>query len=251
MILPYDEAGTGPAVVLLHAGVGDRTMWSEHLDPLAAAGYRAVAVDLPGFGEASPEEGEQAPWTDVIATMDELGTERAALVGNSFGGAVALRVAVLAPARVSKLVLISAPAPELEPSEQLQAAWAEEEAALERGDIDGAVDAVVSAWTLPGAPETLRSRVATMQRRALLLQAEASDVAEAPDPVEEDPSVLEALALPTLVVVGEHDMVDFRQSADSFAAAIPGARSELIEGAGHLAPLETPERFRELLLEFL
>jgi pimeloyl-ACP methyl ester carboxylesterase len=48
--LPHDEAGSGPAVVLLHAGVADRTMWSEHLEHLADAGYRAVAMDLPGFG---------------------------------------------------------------------------------------------------------------------------------------------------------------------------------------------------------
>ena len=50
MILPYDEAGSGEAIVLIHAGIADRTMWSEHLEPLAAAGYHAIAVDLPGFG---------------------------------------------------------------------------------------------------------------------------------------------------------------------------------------------------------
>src|SRR5206468_12752513 len=88
VMLPHDEAGSGPAVVLLHAGVADRTMWSEHLERLADAGYRAVAVDLPGLGAARVTPGEQAPWADVLRTMDELSIERAALVGNSFGGAV-------------------------------------------------------------------------------------------------------------------------------------------------------------------
>jgi pimeloyl-ACP methyl ester carboxylesterase len=159
-MLPFEEAGAGPALVLLHAGIADRTMWSEHLEPLAAAGYRVLAFDLPGFGEAAVEPGDQAPWADVLAALDELGVDQVALVGNSFGGAVALRAAFVAPTRVSALALISAPAPEIEPSERLEAAWAAEEAAIERDDIDAAVDAVVDAWTLPGAPQALRSRVA-------------------------------------------------------------------------------------------
>ncbi|MGH9062286.1 MAG: alpha/beta fold hydrolase [Acidimicrobiales bacterium] len=57
MLLPYDEAGDGEPVILLHAGVADRTMWHEHLEPLAAAGYRVLAIDLPGFGEARPLSG--------------------------------------------------------------------------------------------------------------------------------------------------------------------------------------------------
>src|SRR5206468_11312357 len=90
--LPYDEAGEGPAVVLLHAGVADRRMWAAHLEPLAAAGYRAIAPDLPGFGDA-PMPAAYTEWLDVLETLDTLGVERAVLVGNSFGGAMALRVA--------------------------------------------------------------------------------------------------------------------------------------------------------------
>ncbi|MEO7197770.1 MAG: alpha/beta hydrolase, partial [Solirubrobacterales bacterium] len=248
---PHDEAGSGPAVVLLHAGVGDRTMWSEHLEHLAGAGYRAVAMDLPGFGEARVTPGEQAePWMDVLQTMDELSIERAALVGNSFGGAVALRAALVAPHRASALVLISAPPPALEPSPELRAAWEAEEVALRRGDIEAAVEAVVEAWTLPGASQELRDRVAVMQRRALALQGEAPEATEAPDPAER-PDALTELSVPTLVAAGELDMRDFRQGAEAMAQALPRARHAVIEGAGHLAPLEMPEAFRELVLAFL
>jgi 3-oxoadipate enol-lactonase len=104
-VLPHDELGSGPALVLLHAGVADRSMWADHLRPLADAGYRAVAPELPGFGEVPLPEGKYAPWADVLRTMDELAIERAALVGNSFGADVALRVALVAPDRVSALVL--------------------------------------------------------------------------------------------------------------------------------------------------
>jgi 3-oxoadipate enol-lactonase len=250
-MLPHDEAGSGPVVVLLHAGVADRAMWSEHLPPLADAGFRAVALDLPGFGEAPVGQGEQAPWADVLATMDALAIDRAALVGNSFGGAVALRVAVVAPERVSALVLVSTPAPGIEPSAQLEAVWQAEEAALERGDIDGAVSAVVAAWTLPDAPAALRDRVAAMQRRAFALQDDAGPVSEAPDPLEEEPEALATIAVPALVAVGESDLEDFHTGAEAMAQTLPQSRLVTIAGAGHLAPLETPERFRELLLDFL
>jgi 3-oxoadipate enol-lactonase len=248
--LPYEEAGDGVAVVLLHAGVADRTMWREHLEPLAAAGYRVIAVDLPGFGEAPVPSDEDAPWADVLETMDALGVERATLVGNSFGGAVALRMAAVAPARVTALALISVPPPDLaQPSAELRSAWEAETAALERGDIEAAVRAAVDAWTLPGAPRNLRERVADMQRRALTAQTQAPEVPEAPDPLEL--VGLAAIAVPALVAAGEHDMSDFLKGARRMAARLPHARHIEIEGAGHLAPLETPAAFRELLLGFL
>jgi len=250
-MLPYDDLGSGPVVILLHAGIADRTMWAEHLEPLAAAGYRAVAVDLPGFGEAPVAPGEQAPWADVLETMDALAIDRAALVGNSFGGAVALRIAAVAPLRVSALALISSPAPELEPSPELQAAWEAEESALDRGDIDAAVEAVVGAWTLPDAPQALRDRVAAMQRRAFVVQAEAGSVAEAPDPLDQNRDALSRLDVPTVVAAGDHDLVDFRHGAELLARSLPNARHAVIQDAGHLAPMETPETFRGLLLDFL
>ena len=250
-MLPYDETGSGPVVVLLHAGIADRTMWSEHLGPLAQDGYRAIAMDLPGFGEAQVTQGEQAPWADVLLTMDALAIDRAALVGNSFGGAVALRAAAVAPDRVTALALISAPAPGIEPSDELEAAWAAEEEALERGDVEDAVEAVVNAWVLPDAPVALRERIAVMQRRAFALQAGAASVTEASDPVEQQPDVLAHLDVRTLVAAGEHDKQDFVLGAWELARALPRASPAVIKGAGHLAPLETPELFRRLLLDFL
>ena len=114
MLLPHDDVGDGPAIVFLHAGIADRTMWREQLGPIADAGHRVVAMDLPAFGEAAPPPVD-APWSDVLQTMDALAIDSAALVGNSHGGRVAMRVAVVAPERVAALVLVSAPPPDLEP----------------------------------------------------------------------------------------------------------------------------------------
>jgi pimeloyl-ACP methyl ester carboxylesterase len=250
-VLPHDDLGSGDVVLLLHAGVVDRGMWEEHLGWLQDAGYRVVAVDLPGFGEAPVQPGPQAPWEAVLQTLRELGIDRAAVVGNSFGGAVALRVAALAPAAVSKLMLVSTPPVILDPSPELSAAWEAEESALERGDIDGAVSAVIEAWLQPGAPAELRERVAAMQRRAIELQGAAADVSEAPDPLEQHPEMLERLSMPVLAVAGETDMTDFKQAAEQIAEAVPRGEQKTLAGAGHLAPLEAPDSFRELLLAFL
>lgn len=238
-------------MVLLHAGVADRSMWQEHLDWLAGAGYRGIAVDLPGFGEAIVSSGGQAPWEDVLQTLRELTVPRAVLVGNSFGAAVALRVAAVAPAAVSALMLVSPPPLRFEPSPALSAAWAAETAALERGDIEAAVAAVVEAWLQPRAPVALRERVASMQRRAFELQSANQATEEAPDPLEDRPQVLQGLQIPVLAVAGEADMPDFKTGAREIADRVPHGQFEVIQGAGHLAPLEAPQEFRKSLLRLL
>jgi pimeloyl-ACP methyl ester carboxylesterase len=193
-----------------------------------------------------------AHWEDVIATMDALGIERADLVGSSFGGAVALRVAALFPSRVSSLLLFSAPAvPEPDPSPQLLAVWDAEEEALAAGDVDGAVTAVVSAWVSAGAADEVRQRVAAMQRHNYESHRSEQGPGWAPDPLEEDPALLGAIECPALLAAGEEDMIDFRDAVWELGARLPGARETLIAGCGHLAPLERPEEFRRLLLERL
>ncbi|UGS34958.1 alpha/beta fold hydrolase [Capillimicrobium parvum] len=248
-MLPHDDVGAGPPVVLLHAGVADRGMWADLLPAIAEAGYRAIAMDLPGHGDA-PAVGA-APHSAVLDTMDALDVDRAVLVGNSFGGAVALRVAAVAAQRVAALALISAPAPGVEPSAELEAAWEAEESAFARGDIAAAVAAVVDTWTLPDAPPALRDRIAAMQRRAFELAARADDVPPAEDPLEPDSSALSTLDIPTLVAVGELDMADFRVGAEALVQQLRGARLVVLPKAGHLAPLEQPDAFRVLLLDYL
>lgn len=242
-MLPIEDRGAGEPVVLLHAGVADRTMWSEHLDRLADADFRGIAVGLAGFGEVPLRPGPQAPWEDVLRTLRELELDPVHLVGNSFGAAVAARVAVIAPAAVRSLMLVSPPPLSTEPSGALEAAWEAEEAALERGDVDGAVQAVVDAWLQPDAPPALRERVASMQRRTLELQGDATEAEQAPDPLEPDPELLARLQMPVLALAGEADMPDFKIGVEQIAEAVPHARTMILCGAGHLAPLETPDEF--------
>jgi pimeloyl-ACP methyl ester carboxylesterase len=225
-------------------------MWTELLPQLAAAGYRAIAPDLPGFGEAEITSDGAPDHRQVLDTMDALGVQSAVLVGNSFGGDVALRVAAVSPERVCGLVLVSTPPPRLEPSPELEAIWEEEAAALDRGDIDAAVTAIVDGWTQPGAPESHRERVARMQRRAYEQQL-GVDVADAPHPLDADPDALKRVDVPVLIAAGESDMPDFRDGAHQLARLFEHAELLTIPESGHLAPLEQPEAFRDLLLGYL
>jgi pimeloyl-ACP methyl ester carboxylesterase len=241
-----NPAGSGAVRFL----VSTRKMWDGHLEPLAAAGHRVVAVDLPGFGEAVVGPDSVAHWEDVVETMDALGIERGALVGSSFGGAVALRVAALHPGRVSSLHLFSAPSvPEPDPSPELLAVWEAEEGALEAGEIESAVGAAVSAWVRPAASDAVRDRVAAMQRHNYELHHAGEGGEFAPDLLEEDPSLLGAIACPALLAAGEEDMVDFKNAVRELAATLPEATTALIPECGHLAPLEAPEEFRRLVLQ--
>jgi pimeloyl-ACP methyl ester carboxylesterase len=251
VVLAHDERGDGPAVVMLHAGIADRRMWHEHLEPLAAAGRRAVALDLPGFGDTALVPGVQAPWLDVLETMDALAIDRAALVGCSFGGAVALVTAITAHERITALALASAPAPDMMPSSRLQAAWDAEETALTCNDVDGAVEAVLDAWLAPDAPAALRQCVGSMQRRAFERQADPPTMSDAVDPLEEDPGLLASLEIPALCLAGRDDMPDFVTSAQRLAEALPRGRYQQVDDARHLIPLEAPAAFRAALLTFL
>jgi 3-oxoadipate enol-lactonase len=183
--------------------------------------------------------------------MDALALDRGALVGCSFGGAVALVTAVTARDRVSALVLASASAPDITPSNRLRAAWDAEETALERGDLAGAVEAVLDAWLAKDAPARLRERVGTMQRRAFELQADPPKMSDAVDPLEQDPGLIESLQLPALCLAGRDDMPDFVTSAHRLSEALPRGSYRQIDNARHLIPLEAPETFRAALIDFL
>jgi 3-oxoadipate enol-lactonase len=246
----FEQTGEGPAVMLVHAGIADRRMWRSHLHWLAGEGWHVIAPDLPGFGEHPVSADAPAPWDFLRGVLDELGVDRAVVVGNSFGGAVALRLAVTAPERVRALAMISSPAPGMTPSPQLEAAWTAETEAMDRGDIDAAVEAVVEAWLAPDAPAELRELVGAMQRRAFELDPEGM-LPQAADPLEEHPDRVREVSVPALVAVGETDMPDFQWSARALADTLPRASHHVIAGAGHLAPLETPDAFRELLTRFL
>jgi 3-oxoadipate enol-lactonase len=255
-MLHHEVHGDGPAVLLVHAGIADARMWSGVIGPLSAQ-HRVIAPDLRGFGRTRLEPGPFAHADDLVALLDGLGVDRAAVVGASMGGMVALELAALAPARVTALALLGSAldGPD-EPSAALVAYDEAETAALEAGDVDAAVDVTLRMWVdghgrdpKAAVDPAVRALVATMYRDwAALQDVEAKET-------ELDPPVAERLAeitVPTLVAVGEYDVEDHVVIARRLAAELPGAHPVVtIAGAAHLPVLERPDEVARLVLEFL
>lgn len=228
--------------ILLHAGVADSRMYRQQLETLAPA----RALDLPGFGQTPI--GPDTP-DDRTFVRNNLPDAPATLVGTSLGGRLALELALEVPERVAALVLVGSGLDGHEWSEEVRAFGAEEEAALERGDLDAAVEANIKLWLADDADPEVRALVAEMQRDAFQLQ----EGYESPLPPLDPPAStrLREIGIPTLVVTGSEDVRDIHEIAEKLAAEIPGAERATIAGSGHLPSLERPDDFDRVVLAFL
>lgn len=228
--------------ILLHAGIADSRMYRQQLETLAPA----RAFDLPGFGNGPPEP-------DVLDhrafVRGDLLEEPVTLVGTSLGARIALEVALESPERVAALVLVGPGLDGHEWSEEVKAFGDEEEAALERGDLDAAVEANLNLWLAEDVDPDVRALVAEMQRKAFERQLghEVRTVRLEPPASTR----LGEINVPTLVVTGDEDLRDIHEIADKLAAEIPGAERAHIAGAGHLPSLERPDEFDRVVLAFL
>ena len=225
-----------------------------------SARHRVVRSDLRGFGDSPLPGGPFSHVEDVRALLDWLGIDRVAVVGNSFGGRVALDFALTCGNRARALVLAASALGGHDGSAELDAFDEEEDALLEAGKLDEAVALNLRTWLdgygreeAPIPPEE-RARVAAMQRRSFETVLAAYDKTPPPGPVSwaEPPAAsrLHEVAAPTLVVRCAYDHPDFRAISGLLGAGIPGARLVDME-TGHLPALEQPDEFNRLALTFL
>jgi len=257
--LAFDRAGPSGdlPVVLVHAGIADRRMWDPQWSALTAA-RDAVRVDLRGFGESTaPPDGALSHVDDVLATLQSLGIARCHLVGASLGAGVVTELALARPELAASL-LLAPPGGSLlvELTPDLRAVIDTENEALERDDLDAAVEANVSAWVVgPGrdasaVPDDVLERVRTMQRQAFELQVPWGDI----DAREPDPPVhehLSSITVPTLVLLGGHDLDTTKDAARRVDERVSGAERVDWADVAHLPSLERPEEFLALLLDWL
>ncbi len=251
----YDVHGEGPPVALIHAGVSDSRMWEPQLRSFPSS-HTVLRVDLPGFGRSPIESSPVSFRGAVRETFEAAGIASATLVGVSLGGNTALELALESPELVSALVLVGAGLPDHDWSEVVTDFFAAEEEALERGDLDSAVQANLSTWlagpnrSIEAIDPEIRELVAEMQRRSFQLQKDWPDLRG----VRLDPPPSDRLAdvqVATLVVTGDEDVPDIHQIATRLAAEIPGAERATIADAAHLPNLERPEEFDRIVLGFL
>lgn len=246
--LHHRVEGSGPTVVLLHAGVADLRMWDTQVAELVP-GHRVVRCDLRGFGKTPLAPGASySDAGDVLDLLDALDVDRCALVAASYGGWVALQVAAAAPERIEHLVLLAPLAEVAEPDERLVASWREEGALVDAGDLDAATELNVAAFLGADATEDARELVARMQRGVFEHQVAAGEVDNAELPVD-----LDRLTMPVTVVVGAHDFPFFVETARELTRALAGAELVELPWAGHLPslerPLETAHLVRACLLD--
>ena len=232
-------------------------MWDPQWAALTAE-RDVVRLDLRGFGESTARpEGPLSPTDDLVDTLDALDVERCHLVGASMGAGVAVEVALTCPGRVDSL-LLCAPGGSLiaELTPELRRFVDAERSALERDDLDAAVEANLAFWVDGVRREAgvvdpaVRGLVARMQRRAFELTADWDDVEEK----ELEPPALERLAdlgVRTLVLTGALDLDAITDAAAAVTDGVPDARRVDWPDTAHLPSMERPEDFLDLLRRWL
>jgi 3-oxoadipate enol-lactonase len=258
MLLPHFTAlGAGPIVLFLHGAGGGFRSFAPQVEQFAAAGFRAVAWDMPGYGSSTPVEpyGVRGLAQSCVALIEALlpddvhGPQRSvALVGHGLGGMVAQEVVMRRPDLVNRLVLSGT-------TSQADALWREDAArqmqqleSAAQGDMARLSESVVAAAVGPLAlPEGVHlarycmAQVSPVTYR-LALQAQAAFDRDA---------ALAHIHVPTLLLTGEHDRKSPAALVERMAAQIAGSRWVQLPGIGHLQNLEAPDAFDALVLDFL
>jgi pimeloyl-ACP methyl ester carboxylesterase len=254
MRLAFLDEGPGPAVVLLHGFPLSSAMWKEQVHGVGSI-YRMIAPDLRGHGGSPAPDGvytmdEMAD--DVIELLDTLSLDEPVVVGGlSMGGYVALSLVVRYPARVRGLMLMDTRAGADSPD----AAQKREEMARAVIAADNAGPVVDSMMPRLFAKTTLELRPERVTiLRKVMEQTSPRGIAGALRGMACRPDRLGALAniaVPTLVLVGEEDVITPPSEAQALADAIAGARLEVVPESGHMAPYENPAVANPVILRFL
>ena len=251
--MAYDDLGSGPAVILLHGFPLCRAMWQPQVRALSKVGFRVIAPDLRGFGRSALPAG---PATmdgyadDVIALMDKLGLGRAVVAGMSMGGYVLFNLCERYPKRLAGAVFL------LTRAAADDAAGRERRTALAKQVEEGRPQAVVEAFReILFAPQTLEEKPGLVAKvRSWLEAAPAEGLIAGLEAMRDRRDALPLLPqirVPSLVIGAEEDRAVPAEHSRVIAEGIPGARLELLSGAGHMASLEVPNAVNALLLEFL
>jgi pimeloyl-ACP methyl ester carboxylesterase len=251
--LAYDDAGSGPAVVLIHGYPLCRQMWRPQVAALVAAGYRVITPDLRGFGESEAPNGAYSMSVfadDVAALLDHLGVTRAAIGGMSMGGYVLLNLLERHSQRAAAaMFLVTRAAADDEPGQMRRTTLAHDVASGRPQVVTDAFGQILFAGeTLVDRPELAARVMGWMTAVApqglvggLLAMRDRQDYVDS----------LPSFGLPALVIGAELDQAVPVEHARVLAKGLPAASLCLIPDAGHMVSLERPEAFNACLLEFL
>ena len=251
--IAYEAAGTGSAVLLMHAGLTDRRMWDAQWGQLAER-FQAIRYDARGFGASADPTRPYTLHGDALDVLDALGVERAAAVGCSMGGGAALDLALAVPHRISALVVVNSSPSGWHHSREITRAWEAVDAAFDRHGADAANELEMKMWLDgPHRPtddvdRDVRSAVATVNR--VLLERQSAFTVEPGELVPPAIDRLHELRCPSLVITGELDQPSVLAGAFELARQTGSEHIE-IPGTAHLPNLERPGDFMAALMPFL
>lgn len=233
-----DTGGDGPPLVLMHPGWGDSAIWDPVIGRLAAR-HRVIRYDARGYGRSPAPAAPFTQLGDLVAVLDHLGLDRAALVAHSGSGGPAICLALDQPDRVSALILV-APGVEDYPWPQDDPYLAEFGALLQAGDREGLAALGLRTWAAAGADPAAQAQI----RSAVAAFFAIGDLMR-PDP----PAYprLGEIKAPSVLAIGDLDYAMVRDCAGRIAQAIPGCRLILVPGADHLLPLRTPGALADII----
>ncbi|GAA2753682.1 alpha/beta fold hydrolase [Amnibacterium kyonggiense] len=250
----------GTPVVLLHSGVTDRRSWLGVIDELEDDPLDLIAVDRRGYGETPGGPEGFTHLEDLVAVLDAAGAERAVVVGNSMGGALALDLALTAPERVASVLLIGAAVTGMT-DEGEPIAWTVDDAtgpilgALERAeqahDVEEAVRLELHLWLDgPTSPEgrvggATRELAAEMNRRILTAGTQGGAGAADLDTWHR----LGEVRTPVLATWGDLDLPPDLPFYELTAQRLANAEARVLEGVAHLPSLERPALVADLIRE--
>lgn len=248
----YVEAGAGWVVVLLHAFPLSAAMWRPQLESVPD-GFRFITPDFAGFGGSTPLDATptmDAYAEDVVALMDHLEIERATIGGLSMGGYVTFALFRKARERFLGLVLANT-RPQADTPEGLDGRRKMRQLVADRG-----VGAVADQMLPKLLGETSRRERPELERdvRSLIDANSAGGVTAAIDAMMQRPDstpLLAKIGRPALILAGEEDTLIPRADAEAMDTAIARSRLVVLERAGHLSNMETPDAFSAALADFL
>jgi 3-oxoadipate enol-lactonase/4-carboxymuconolactone decarboxylase len=249
--LYYEVTGPedGTPVVLSGSLGSDVRMWDPQVSFLAAAGFRVIRYDHRGHGKSPAPIG---PYTlpelasDALALLDRLELRRVSWVGLSLGGMVGMWLAENEPARVERLVLCCTSAA-LGPASM----WQDRAATARTKGMVALAEPVVDRWLTPGFASAHSETVTWLREMVAGHSAEGyASCCTAIEKMSIEDS-LAAITAPTLVIAGADDPATPPDHGQRIAAAIPGARLEIVPGAAHLGSFEQPSVFAGLIVDHL
>lgn len=229
-----------PSVVLIHGAGFDHSAWALHSRWFAHHGFSVLVPDLPGHGRSAGPAlrgiADMADWTARL--LDAAGATSAHLIGHSMGSLIALETAARHPEKVSALSLIGTAATMTVGPDLLKAAEAGDSAAIDMVSIWGlgysaelGGSLAPGLWMHGGAQRTLQHAASGVLFTDLAAcNAYANALAAAAK-----------VKVPTTVILGERDLMTPPKAGKALAAAIPGARTVVLPGAGHIMMAERPD----------